>query len=364
MNKEIISNKQAITMMTMFIMGSTLVLGVGSDAKQDVWIAILVAIIFAVPAMAVYSRILSLFPGKNLFEILNTVFGKITGKAIAVLYIWFAFHLGALVLTNFYQFIKVVSFPETPQFVPIMLMGILCIWVVKEGIEVLGRWSQFAILLLVFIIFSVVTLNLTMADFDNLRPVLYDGIKPVFNSAFSTFSFPFAETVLFLAVFNLAKDKNKPYKIYFTALLFGGFIVLLIAVRNILVMGSNFVGTLYFPAYSVVSLIEIGDFLQRIEVAVSVVFLYAGFVKISVCLLAACKGMDSLLQLGNYRQIVAPVGFLMMIFSCNIYDNIMEMQEWAFKVYKFYAFPFQVLLPIIIWIAAEIKIRNITRANI
>jgi spore germination protein KB len=36
----------------------------------------------------------------------------------------------------------------------------------------------------------------------------------------------------------------------------------------------------------------------------------------------------------------------------------MEMQEWAFKVYRYYAFPFQVILPVMIWIFAEIKARK------
>lgn len=58
-------------MMAMFIMGSTLVLGVGTEAEQDAWLAVIISIIFAAPVIAMYARILSLFPGNNLYEILN-----------------------------------------------------------------------------------------------------------------------------------------------------------------------------------------------------------------------------------------------------------------------------------------------------
>lgn len=358
MRKEVISNRQGITMIIMYIMGSTLIMGVGSDAKQDVWLAIIIAVIFAMPVITIYARILSLFPDKNLFEIINCIFGSLLGRIAALFYIWYAFHLGALVLRNFQEFIKVAAFPETPEFVPIMLMGILSIWVVKEGIEVLGRWSQLAIIILAFIIVIVVAFSITNANYDNLRPVLYNGINPVLSSAFNVFSFPFAETVLFMAVFSFTKGKNNPFKVYYYALAIGSFSVLLIAVRNILVLGADFIEQVYFPSYVAVSLISIGDFLQRIEVTVSVVLLFAGFVKISVCLLAACKGIGYFFKIGNYRQIVAPVGFLMMITSCFIYQSIMEMEQWAFKVYKYYAFPFQVILPVIIWIAAEIKSKH------
>lgn len=355
MRREVISNRQGITMMVMFIMGSTLLLGVGSDARQDVWLSIIIASIWAIPVMAIYARLLSLFPGKNLYEILHAIFGRFLGNGIALFFIWFSFYLGTLVLRNFSEFIKVVAFPETPAFIPVMLMGILCIWVVKEGLEALGRLSQLAIIFPMCITIAVVALSMTKANYDNLRPVLYNGIGPVLNNAFS---FPFAETVLFITIFSLDKEKNNSYRIYYFALAIGGFFVTLIDVRNVLVLGTDFIEQLYFPSYIAVSLINIGSFLQRIEVTVAVVFLFAGFVKISVCLLSVCKGVGSLFKIGDYRQIAAPMGLLMMTTSGFVYKNIMEMQEWASKVYRYYAFPFQVILPVIIWIAAEIKVRH------
>ena len=43
-----------------------------------------------------FSRILSLYPGKDLFDILQIVMGKFVGKFISILMIWFAFHDGSL----------------------------------------------------------------------------------------------------------------------------------------------------------------------------------------------------------------------------------------------------------------------------
>lgn len=355
---EIISNRQGITLIALFIMGSTLVLGIGADAKQDAWLAILLAVLLAVPMMAIYARLLSLYPEKNLYDILDTVFGKLFGRLVALLFTWYVFHLGAMVLRNFQEFIKVVAFPETPEFVPIMLMGILCIWAAKEGVELLGRWSQFIMIILSAIIVIVVLLCMKDADFDNLRPVLYNGVGPVISSAFGIFSFPYAETFVFTAVFTFSKVRNSPLKVYLKGLILGTVFVLLVSLRNLLVLGPDLIEQVYFPSYAVVGIVNIGDFLQRIEVTVAVVFLFSGFAKISVCLLAASKGVDYIFGLGNYRQIVAPVGLLMMVSSHIIYQSIMEMQEWAFDIYKYYAFPFQVLLPVVIWIAAELKAKR------
>jgi spore germination protein KB len=35
------------------------------------------------------------------------------------------------------------------------------------------------------------------------------------------------------------------------------------------------------------------------------------------------------------------------------------MKYWAFKDYAYYAFPFQIILPIITWILAEIKVKKL-----
>lgn len=358
MSREFISNRQGMTLMSMFIMGSTLIIGVGSDAKQDVWLAIILAALASIPLLAIYSRLLALYPEKNLYEIIGTLFGPIVGRFIALFFIWYSFHLGSLVMRNFQEFVRVVSFPETPEFVTTMLMGLLCIWVVKEGIEVLGRWSQLMFILLAVIIAIVVSLSMKDAVFDNLRPFAYNGLKPILKSSFSIVTFPLAETVVFLTAFSINKERNSSYKIYFSALVIGALIILIISVRNILVLGADLVESAYFPPYVAVSIINIGNFLQRMEVTVSVVFLFSGFIKISICLLSACKGIDSFFKLGGYRQIVAPVGLLSMVMSCFIYKNIMEMTVWAFKIYSYYALPFQVILPIFIWIAAELKLRK------
>lgn len=355
MKKEVISNKEGICILTLFIMGSTLVLGSGGKAKQDVWAAILIGIMLAVPIILIYARILYLYPGKSLFSIMNEVFGKIIGNILSLLFVWYAFHLGALVIRNFSEFIKIAALPETPVFVPSMLLVLLCIWSVKEGIEVLGRWSHFVLPILISIILVIVVLSMSMANLHHLLPVLYDNWKPVFEGAFSVFSFPFTEVVVFFLIGNVLNQEKKVAQVYLSGLLIGGIFVLIIAVRNMLVMGESFVNRFHFPTYTAVSLINIGDFLQRIEILVSVVFLFAGFIKISICLLAVSKGIASILRISSYRDLVVPIGLLMMILSYIIYESITEMTDWAFNVYKFYAFPFQVILPLIIWGGVEIK---------
>ena len=360
LHKEIISDKQGICLVIMFILGSTLLLGTGGGiAKKDGWLAIIIGIVYAAPAIYIYSRLLSKFHGHDLFDILQLVFGKFLGKCISVLYIWFAFHLGALVERNFTDFTETAVYPDTPVVFPLIFFVLLFIWCVKLGIEVLGRWSEFYIIIVLLLILTVtIILSLPLLNFNNLRPFLYDGIKPILTSAFLGFSFPFAETVVFMMVFSSLKTKNSSYKVYFKGLITGGIIILLVSLRNILILGADSISRDYFPSYVAVSTIKIGDFIQRLEIAVSTVLLLNVFVKVSICLLAVCKGLEKVFELDDYRFLVTPMALLMAAFSIIVYPNIMESVRWAFKIWPYYSFFFQAILPLIIFIVAEIKFRQ------
>lgn len=357
MDKEIITEKQSIVIMVAFLLGSTLVLGVGGQAKHDVWIAILSAMLMAVPVFFIYARLITIFPGKSLFELLVYIYGNILGKIIALPFIWYAIHMGSLVIRNFTEFIKIVTLVNTPQYIISALMIILCIWAVKAGIEVIGRWSSIIIPVVIVTILFVTFLFVPVIDIKNIKPILYDGLKPILKSAFIIVTFPFAETIVFTTILNNLKTNSSPYKVYYLSLLIGGLIILLVTVRSLLSLGVENILILYFPSYASVRLINIGEFLQRIEISVTIVFILVGFIKISMCLYAASTGTAKVLNIPNYRQIVAPVGLAMMILASIIYNNTMEMFEWAHKIYPYYALPFQIFLPLFILISAEIKLR-------
>lgn len=357
MNKESISNKQGVFLMVIFVIASSIVLGTSAEAKQDVWIAILIALLLSLPMLFIYSKLLTTFPGKDLYYILQEVFGKVAGKIISLTYVWYSFHLGALVIRNFSEFVQVISLPETPQLIIIIFLGLVCIWAAKAGIEILGRWSAFIFPVGWIVIFTTMLLSIPRMNLINIKPVLYDGIKPVLSGAFSFFSFPFAETAIFMMVFNTLKNNHKTFRVFFTGTLIGGAIMLLISLRNLLVLGAHTTTDLYFPSYMAVRTINIGDFLQRIEIVIAVFYTIGVFIKVSVCLYAASKGVSKILNIEKSSQLVAPIGFLMMNLACIIYSNTMEMFDWV-STYKYYAIPFQIIFPVITLIVAKIKLRT------
>jgi len=355
MIEEKISDREGITLSVLFVFGSSLVMGSGGQAKNDSWIAVLLAILFSAPVLFMYARILYRHPGKNLYEILEDIFGKYAGKLLSLVFIWFSFHLGSLVLRNFGEFINTVGLPETPAIVPIIVFSLICVLGVKAGIETLARCSSYFITLVMVFTAVIFFFTIPKIDIENLRPVLSNGLKPVLIGAFAAFTFPFCELVIFMGVFDCLKTSKSSYTVYLKALLFGGLVICFISARNVMVLGVESLGNTYFPSYAAVSRVNIGNFIQRLEVVVAIVFILTGFMKISICLLAAAKGISRLTGIKDYRVLVTPVALLMVNFAYIIYDSIMEMFEWAEDIWPYYAFPFQVIFPFFIFAAVEIK---------
>lgn len=358
MSKEVISSKQGVSLLTIFMLEATIVLNPGREAGKDIWIAVFLAALLEFPMLFVHTRLLQIIPGKDLFDIQQEAFGKVIGKVTSFLFIWFAFHLGTLVLRNFSEFIEVVSLQETPQFPISIIMGVLCIWAVKSGIEVLGRWAEFIIPIFILTLIIISFMSIPQMDLKNIRPVLYNGINPVMNGTASLFAFPFAEPVLFTMIFDSIRTKDKIFKIYIIGMALTVGILIVSYVKNILVLGSHNYINLYFPTYYSVSLVNIGDFLERTEALIGVTFLFGGFVKTSICLYIASKGFAKAINIGSYSQFAAPIGLLMICMSIFIYSSTMEMFQWSSEIYKYYVLPFYVILPLIILIAIEIKVRR------
>ena len=358
MKNEVISERQGVILIILFIVGTTFLNGSGGEAKQDAWLAVIIAISWSIILLLMFSRILSLYPGKDLFDIVQIVMGKFIGKIISIVMIWFAFHDGTLVLRSLSDFTNTLVFPDTPAAVPMIFFTILLIWSLKEGIEVLGRWSEFFIWIVILIFFSVSVFSISQMNISRLKPILSSGAAPLLKGAFSSFTYPFGETVIFTMVFsNISKAKSFK-KTFILGLLIGGGLIFLATLRNILVLGPETLSKVYFPSPMVISLIHIDTVLVRLEMTVAIEFLVCVFVKVSICIFAVCNGISKVFGFDDYKFIATPIALLMLNFSLFIYKSTMEMASWTLNIWPYYSFVFEVIIPLAIFIMAEIKSRS------
>jgi spore germination protein KB len=354
-NKEIISNKQGIILIFLYIIGEASVFVMGVEAKNDIWIAIILSIFTALPLVLIYARIHYIFLDKNIFDVIEVSFSNIIAKIIIIMLIQYTIFLVEVTLIGFSEFITIVSLKKTPQIQISMIFSFLSIWMAKKGLEVIANWAELFFLVTVIIIFMTVFLITPKMDYNNLLPILYNGTKPIIKASFSILIFPFGELLIFTMFFSKFTTRNSVYKVYCFGVLAAGIVLLIISVANILVIGVDEASVLYYPSYTTVSRINIGKVIQRLEVIVSIVLILGGILKISIGLSAVSKGVCKIFGLKDYKFILVPISLLIINLTYFDFGSTIEYHEFGKKVYPYYSIFFQVILPIIIWTNVETK---------
>ena len=92
MVKENISLTQLFVLIFNFLLGSSIVIGLGKDAMQDAWIAIFLMTFIGIGLMYLYYSINGLLPNKNLFEILEYCFTRPISILLSLGYVIYFLH--------------------------------------------------------------------------------------------------------------------------------------------------------------------------------------------------------------------------------------------------------------------------------
>jgi spore germination protein KB len=363
MQKESITQQQASCILVMFIFGSTLVFGVGTEVGRDIWISLTLTIAMIIPAVLIYARIIRLFPGKNLFELVEELFGSAFGKVLTCVFVWYAIHLAASVLRNFTDFIQVTALPDTPQLPVAVLLLAVIVYLTKCGMEVFGKWALVTFIIICVIIPITVVLSVPSMKWSNLLPIMDNEWGDILTATYQQFSLPFGEVVLFLGVANSLRRENSPYKAYLYGILCAGAISIVILLRNITVLGPAMMESVYYPAFVAGRIINPSEFFARMESVIAMNYLFAGITKMSFCIFVAAKGMTRLFNLQDYKKLLIPVCLLCLMFSLISYNSVTHLFDFVKNYYPIYVIPFQILIPLLIWITAEIKRsrRNVLR---
>jgi len=354
MQKDVLSSRQLICITALYIIGSSSVIGSSGIAKRDTWIAMLLAILAAVPLVLLYARISTLYPGQTLFDIIYTVFGGKLGWLVTLATTVYCFQLGTLVLRDFPEFVHTASLHKTPTIVFTLFLGLVCAYLAKLGVSSFGKAGILFSWIVGFIVVFTFLFLIPHMDVKHLRPVLSTSWDVIALNSGKLLSAPFGETVLLLCLFCNFKAGQSKKRSFLIGLLLGGAYLVISVLRNIMALGAENFSSLYFPSYSAVSTINIGDFLQRVEVMVAGHLLICDIMKISIAIYATCLGVVKLLKLEDYKKVVLPITLLMVPLSTMAFDNTMQFFHWS-PAYFLLSFPFELCIPLLLWLYGEIK---------
>lgn len=317
--------------------------------NQDLWIAVLLSfplhILLSLPSFFLARR----FSNQTIIQTSEEVLGK-AGKIIGSLYVWVFLHRTAIVLREFGEFLTAVPYPSTPIIVFIGSMAIISAYAVSKGLETIMRFSEVAFPLVIISITLVLILLTKDMDFQNLQPVFSEGFTPILLGSFiiSSRTFEISFILMLIPFINRKKQVAKSLIIAFFII---SLVVSLITIAIIAVFGVEQASRRVFAFLSLVRLISIGDFFERIDALHIALWILGMFFKATIYYYMTLLSTSELFGFKDYRFLILPIGAMIVTLSIIQSNNIVDLENFtSYETYTWYNLFFMFLLPLLILI--------------
>lgn len=361
--KKKISLYQFFVIMTIVPYGSASLFFLAPEAKQDTWIGVLLYSLAGILLQIIYIWLYRRYPQDTIVTYMPKIYGKFIGNIFSAAYIAYFTYIAARVFRDFVELIAAFSLQNTPRIVFGILLAVTVSYAVYNGIENISSLAQLYFIIIIAV--KIISFFLILASPDifklyNLKPILSNGILDLLKNSWPLVTVPYGETVLFTMFYPMViKDKN----IKKAATLSIIFDAVLLALNNILficTLGADFAVSSNFPLLETYRLINIGDFLSRLDIIFILAFLVDGFFKISIFLYGAALGTCQILNLKSTRALSIPFGFIVLVMALLIEKNYPQHIKTGLDyVVKYVHIPMQIILPVVTLIIY--KMRNLRK---
>ncbi|MEF3303680.1 GerAB/ArcD/ProY family transporter [Paenibacillus sp. GYB003] len=325
-------------------------------AERNLWISPIVASLVGFLLVFVAYRLGKLYPGKTVMEYSIDIAGRIPGKALGFVFLFFYLHLGGIVVRQYGEFIVGNFFLKTPMVVVMGITVFACAIAIRSGLEVLGRCSQSFIVLLVLLVAAVTALLLPNMKPKNLLPILEYGMMPVIRGAVSPMDW-FSSFFALAFLFPFLGDKDKGMK-WGMISVFAVMLTMVVTNLAALFLFGEITADLTYPTMVAVRQVSLAGFIEHIEAIVMSIWILGAFIQICMHFYVIVLGTAQWLGLNAYRPLVYPLGFLLMATSVWVASDLQELSYFLGTSFAFYALAVRLAIPVLLFLIALVRNRR------
>lgn len=338
--------------------GSAVLFYLASDAKQDAWISILFYIIPGIVLQLMYIYLFNKNSKKTIVEYLPDIFGKYLGLFLAVIYIVYFAYAAMRILGDFAGLIMVSSMPNSSKLAVSFFLILTACYGVFTGIENLCRGAGLIVplMLIGLILASILLISTTsIFRFENLQPILENGILFPIIKGWKLIVFPFGEPLMFSMLYPSVNKPEKIKKYVIWAIIILGISLSGLTAIFIAALSVNYATMTQFPLLETLRLIRIG-FLDRLDVLIIVTMTLGGFFKMSFFMYASVLGMSKVVKVRETKYFSFPLGIIILIISLfadrSYQQHVSQGLNFAIN---YIHFPLQIVIPLIAVIITYFK---------
>jgi spore germination protein len=313
----------------------------------DVWISIILSGLLVMMLGIILVTLCRKFPGKTVFQFTE----EITGK-------WIAYILGAAIILYFLvisafeirvmaEVTRLYLLEGTPVWAIVMVFMWIGFYLISGGINSMARLYEIILPITLILFVLAIFLSSDLFEINNLRPVLGEGIMPVFKGLKSSVLAYTGYEVMFV-VMAFMKNPEKGKK----ALVWGILIPMVIyLITLVMVIGSLSIegmSTRTWPTLDLMRSFEIeGLFFERFESLLLVIWIMQIFSTSTITHYAASLGCSQLFKkkMLPFLIILLPISYITAMLPQNV-DETFKLGDilGIASIYLFGVLPLLLLL--------------------
>jgi len=358
-----ISSRQFGLLVLLYSLGDSILFLPGTTTSfghKDAWISIMIGSLAGIVITFIYGKVMLLYPDITFVELTQYALGKLVGTILLLLFLYYYFISSCFLLWDIGDFTVTQILPETPIHSIYILFLIPVLYGVRAGLETIARATEILAPWIFILLILLIAVLFPEYKYENLTPVFENGFIPILQGSYLMIGLPLVQFSIFLLITPSIK-KGKSYLMPFIiGSVLGNLCTLLITISCILVLGAESTSRHTFPVYILGKKVTIGEFLQRIEIFIAIIWFLSIYVKLTLTTYGFIYGISNMLKLKNYQPLTFPFGLIMLAGVLIFIPH----QVFAFDFFIFtwhtYSFMIAFAIPLLVYLFGYLKKKKLS----
>jgi spore germination protein (amino acid permease) len=321
---------------------------------NNAWIAVVLSLLPGLLILFMYLFIIrrsqTPFPA-----MLEEHFGSVAGRILQMFYFVIELGIAAFGIRLFVEFVETNVLPGTPISAYIVLLLLVCFPALKSGLQTFVRTFEIIVIAGLPLTMFILALGLSQPlNPENLLPLQTMSLRDLVVATAST-SIILARGFIILLLGKLVTDWSGVRRAVIGALLTYIMVMAVTVVLSLLMFSASTARTLVFPTFTIIRSIEIGQFIQNIDIIFIGIWIMGMFATTTGTWYISLLSLQQALRLSSYRFLIAPTALILGISSITMAENILEVQILSSVIIPFLYGLALFVIPLVIFLLVLFK---------
>lgn len=296
----------------------------------------------------------SRFPGKTFPEYIQEIIGVIPGKLLVFLIACYIMFNLSYEVREFTEVAKMFLLQRTPSEIIILSLILVCVYVVRGGVESVGRLVEITFPILFIPFFLVLIPGLPNTDISNLLPFGSDILTKLQRMLPSApRAFRGIEYILFYIGF--MEKPQKAYKPVAWGLIFVTGFYTLVSIIGLSAFGVKSATKAIWPLLLYIRNISIpGLFIERLDGIILSLWVITVFTTIVTGFFIVTYSLSEIFNTKEQKQYALPL--MIVIYYLALQPaGLAELYQWGDWIFKYISSTFIYIVPIVVLMIAAVR---------